>query len=230
MTHRLVHFQNAESQETPLILLGELRSIDPATELVYFGGGDWRLGVVRRINLDEFQAKASRIRAEIEKLSVRQQRRNVKTVWMADLTAQGFVQIVQYWGNDPTGEVTVDRGVPTSEYQTSIVEDWRWRTAEYLRDGGEANFAARLRHSDGTVRREEKDRLTQEWLHTDGRDKYNRVVRDRKMFGSAGMTGGVEGSLKDLLAAHTPQRIVQPGEQSFDEVLAMVAEFEYEGE
>ena len=226
MTRRLIHFENAEARPTPLILLGELQAIDPDTELLYFGAGDWRLGVVRREGLDQFRAKAARIRAVAESHAPR--KRNPKTLMLADAIQQGFVQIVQYHGTDPTGEVVVAQGVPGCEYRTSIVEDWRWRTNQMLADGGQAVFKERLRHTDGTARREAKAAETEEWLHTDGRDKYNRVVKDRKVFGSAGMTGGVDGAMKDLALAE--RRLVLPGEDTFDEVLAMVAEYQLNGE
>ena len=181
---RLVTYQNPESRETPFLLLGELRDIDPTIELVYAGDGRWWLGSVS--DNAERRERAERMMAQIERLQKHQQAK--RTVLLCKLNMQGFALIETYHGSDPTGTVLVNPG--KDQYYTTILEDFRWRDAEWRRDQGSAHVKQRLLDTLGEAERREADAKIKEYLANDGRDHYRRIMRGRVSMGFGGATGG----------------------------------------
>lgn len=192
---RLVHHLAPEAKETPLLLLGLLREIDPRAELVYAGEGRWWLGSVtddadardeRRKRAEEMLGRLDYVeRTELASEGVKL---SPRTVMLAKLNLQGFALIETYHGNDPSGDVIVNPG--PDEYHTSMVEDFRWRDAEWRKDQGRAHVAERLTITSGEVDRLEREAQRREWLANDGRDQYRRFVKGRFQFGHGGMSGG----------------------------------------
>jgi hypothetical protein len=182
--NRLVTHQNPEARPTPLLLLGELRDIDPTVELVYAGERRWWLGAVS--DNSERRERAERMMKQIEALERWQQ--SARTVMLCKLNLQGFALIETYIGNDPSGVVTVNPG--PDEYQTTILEDFRWRDANWRRDQGSEHVKARMLDTMGEAQRVESEAKMKEYLANDGRDQYRRIVQGRTSFGFGGMTGG----------------------------------------
>lgn len=189
---RLVTHQNPEGKETPFLLLGELRSIDPTIELVYAGDARWWLGAVS--DNAERRERAERMMAQIEALQKHQQAK--RTVMLCKLNLQGFALIETYHGNDPSGTMLVNPG--KDEYHTTILEDFRWRDAEWRRDQGSSHVKQRLLDTLGDEERREADAKIKEYLANDGRDHYRRIMRGRVSMGFGGATGG-ERSLGGLI-------------------------------
>lgn len=182
--NRLVTHINPESKETPLLLLGALRDIDPTVELVYAGERRWWLGAVS--DNSERRERAERMMAQIERLERWQQA--ARTVMLCKLNLQGFALIEAYIGDDPSGTVTVNPG--KEEYQTTILEDFRWRDAEWRKDQGSSHVKSRIVHMMGDEARRESDAKIKEYLANDGRDQYRRIMRGRVSMGFGGATGG----------------------------------------
>lgn len=189
---RLVTHLNPEAKETPLLLLGELRDIDPTIELVYAGTGRWWLGAVS--DNAERRERAERMMAQINALQKWQQA--ARTVMLCKLNMQGFALIETYHGNDPTGTVLVNPG--PDEYHTTMLEDFRWRDAEWRRDQGSSHVKQRVLDTLGEEARREGDAKMKEYLANDGRDHYRRIMRGRVSMGFGGSTGG-DRSLSGLI-------------------------------
>lgn len=181
---RLVTHQNPEGKETPVLLLSELREIDPTVELVYAGTRVWWLGAVS--DNAERRTRAEHMIAQIEALQREQQ--SARTLMLAKLNLQGFALVEAYHGNDASGTVTVNPG--PDAYETTIVNDFRWRDAEWRRDQGSSHVKQRVLETMREPERKEHDAKMREYLVTDGRDQYRRIVRGRSSFGYGGMTGG----------------------------------------
>lgn len=188
---RLVTHLAPEAKETPILLLGMLRDIDPKVELVYAGEGRWWLGGVNDNSERRERAEVMMAQLEIAErtdLASDGVKLSPRTVMLAKLNLQGFALIETYHGNDPSGVVTVNPGV--DEYQTTILDDFRWRDAEWRKDQGESHVAGRLYDTSGEAERIEREALGREYLANDGRDQYRRLVRGRFQFGHGGMAGG----------------------------------------
>lgn len=185
-----IQFPLVEDKAAPPALLAQLRAIDPTVELVHFGGGDWRLGAV--MLTDERVASGEAILGQLLKQPVRD--RNIKTVLLGMLSIQGFAQIEKYFAStgDISGTVYVEGGLDGKEgYLCTVLEDFRERDHAWRNDQGAAKFAERLYLTSNEPARVENEKQRQEWLRTDGRDHYNREVRNRKTFGyGGGETGG----------------------------------------
>lgn len=186
---RLVTHQNPEGQETPLLLLGALREIDPTVELVYAGTGIWWLGAV--MDNEVRRKRAQQMMAQLQGLERVQQA--PRTMMLCALNLQGFALIEAYHGADPSGTMIVTPG-PT-QYHTTILADFQWRDAEWRRDQGESHVAGRMLETLGEPERIEREAKAREYLVTDGRDQYRRLVKNRVQFGHGGMTGGSESVL-----------------------------------
>lgn len=185
-----IQFPLVEDKAAPPALLAQLRAIDPTVELVHFGGGDWRLGAV--MLTDERIASGEAILGQLLKQPVKD--RNIKTVLLGMLSIQGFAQIEKYFAStgDISGTVYVEGGLDGKEgYLCTVLEDFRERDHAWRKDQGAAKFAERLYLTSNEPARVENEKQRQEWLRTDGRDHYNREVRNRKSFGyGGGETGG----------------------------------------
>lgn len=170
---RLVRFESPGAVDTPLLLLAELRTIDPTVELVYAGEGRWWLGAVSD-NMER------RMRAELMMMQLRELQmveRAARTMMLCHLNLQGFALIETYHGRDPHGTMLVNPG--PDEYHCSIVEDFRERDAAWRRDQGKAKFTERLLASMKEPERLEAEAKAREYLYTDGRDQYRRHMRNR---------------------------------------------------
>lgn len=181
---RLVTHQNPEGKETPLLLLGALREIDPMVELAYAGGSRWWLGSVS--DNSERRARAENMMKQIT--AMERQHQSARTMMLCKLNLQGFALIEAYFGNDPSGTVTVNPG--PDEYMTTILDDFRWRDAEWRRDQGSAHFTQRMSETMRDAEKVEAEARGREFLANDGRDQYRRLVRGRFQFGHGGMAGG----------------------------------------
>lgn len=178
---RLVRFSNAEARATPLLLLAQLREIDATAELVYVGHGTWWLGAVR--TNDERRKSGEFILAFESKRT----NPNPRNVMLGQLLLEGFARIQAY---DCAGDPSVDKVVDADGYVCSIVEDFRARDRAWHEDQGRAVFKERLAESAGEPKKKAADLMLRDYLRNDGREKYRREIRDRVMFGAAGMTGG----------------------------------------
>lgn len=180
MARSRLHFPVIEGQECPPELLDQLRAIDDSIELIHFGGGDWRLGAVlladERIRLGELMLK------QFERMD----KPNPKNVLLAQLVVQGFAQIEAY-----KATMGISNTVTDSEGTLcTVLEDFRARDSAWRKDQGQSVFEKRLDVTMGEVQRREDDETLKEFIRTDGRAHYRREIRNRVMFGAAGMTGG----------------------------------------
>lgn len=179
---RLVTHSNPENRETPLLLLAELRAIDPTIELVYFGERDWRLGSVRPN--DFRRQKGEALLAMEARRPVAEQ--NPKNRYIAKLSQEGFAQIAKYIDlGDPSGAVLDESGVTTT-----ILADFSSRHDAWIQDGGEEVFKQRMSDTLGEKEKAEAAALAQQYAVTDGRAHYRREMRGKVTFGYGGMTGG----------------------------------------
>ncbi|MGH3428482.1 MAG: hypothetical protein ACRDQZ_13095 [Mycobacteriales bacterium] len=203
---RLVHVESIEGQEPPLLLLADLREIDPRIELVYFGeyvdlrnetpvpdgcdmamraenpapprrSGRWRSGSVR-----PNQERAKRGEAILQ-FEERRDHPNMRNVLLARLLLQGFSQIEEYVGPDVAGVMLVNPG--PDEYETTIVNDLRERDANWRRDQGKEVFEERLVAGSAEERTRVNDIKIRDYLANDGRAHYRRVMRGRTVLASA---------------------------------------------
>jgi hypothetical protein len=170
---RLVRFESPGAVDTPLLLLAELREIDPTVELMYAGDGRWWLGAVS--DNHERRRRAEIMIAQITALE--KQRQAARTLMLAHLNLQGFALIETYHGRDPRGTMLVNPG--PDEYRCTIVEDFRERDAAWRKDQGKAKFTERLLASMKEPERLEGEARMKEYLATDGRDHYRREMRNR---------------------------------------------------
>lgn len=178
---RRVPVSPAEGREAPPTLLAELREIDPTVELIHFGGGDWRLGSIRKTDTRSSAGE------EILAMEAARSPSNPKNVLLGKLLKEGFAQIAQYkCKGDPSFSPCYDG----DGWECSIVEDLRERDFNWRRDGGAAKFAERLAHTNGSARDAAQAGVMHEYIINDGRDHYRREMRNRVTFGAAGMTGG----------------------------------------
>lgn len=169
---RLVRFQNAETVETPLGLLAELRTIDPTIELVYVGDRWWWLGAVRE---NSERRKAGEFILSMEQ---KRDKPNPKNVMLGRLLVQGFarIQAYQVFG-DVAGPVFDAEG-----HETTILEDLRERDFHYRKDQGEAVFEERMDQSEKGPERRELEAKRRTWLTNDIRAEFRRVTRNRTTF------------------------------------------------
>lgn len=180
---RLVHYEHPGAIDTPLLLLAELRTIDPQAELVHAGERRWWLGVVA-------DNAEKRLRAEMMMRQLDLVEREIghppspRTVMLCKLNLQGFSLIDTYLGNDPAGTVYVEDG--EHSYECSMVEDFRERTAHWERDRGSAVVKEKLLRTMKEPERLEAEAKMKEYLYTDGRDQYRREFRNRAVFGAKG--------------------------------------------
>ncbi|MBA3645298.1 MAG: hypothetical protein H0W63_03900 [Gemmatimonadaceae bacterium] len=164
-------------------LLASLRDLDPTIELVHFGEGDWRLGAVR-LTPQRVKAGAA-ILYQQEMIGAKA---SPKHILLGKLLQQGFAQIAQYQvpeGQDVEGTVICQTGKAETDYRCTILEDFRARDHAFRNDAERA-FAARLDETNDEPARREQEARQAEYLRTDGRDHYRRIMRDRKVFGHGG--------------------------------------------
>ena len=196
MTRRLVQFDNAEARPTPLLLLADLRMIDPEVELVYVGEGRWWV-LSYRPN-DERTRKGKLILQQMEALQVMDQQHPTiqRHTALAKLLIQGFARVVEYWAaGDPSGVCTILRG-DADEYQQLMVEDFRERDfvfrSEERRKAAEARMIAQVT---GAEEKAESDANFRDYILNDGRAHWHRQIRNRVQFGYGGVTGGTGSGL-----------------------------------
>lgn len=190
---RLVEHQNPEGRATPLLLLADLRQLDPTIEIVYVGERMWWVGRVDKT--DVRRDKGLLMLQELNALDdhLKDRPSVARSILYAKLLVQGFARIEIYYDcGDPSGEVEVEwfEGVKPQRYRTTILADITQRFAAFERDGGEAVFQQRLAETDGTQTRAKSDAAFREYLVNDGLAHYRREVRNRVQFGHGGMTGG----------------------------------------
>ena len=191
MTQRLVQFDNAEARPTPLLLLADLRMIDPQVELVYVGEGRWWLGAIKPN--DERRRKGELIAKQMDSLPIEHQQLPTiqRNKMLARLLIQGFARIEEYFApGDPSGDVIARRGSP-DEYHCLMVCDFQerdfcFRSEEQRR----ANEAQMIDQVTGAEEKRASDANFRDYILNDGRDHWHRQARDRKQFGRGGMTGG----------------------------------------
>lgn len=183
---RLVVHENPEGRATPILLLADLRGIDPTAELVYFGARDWRLGAVRAEGpaRDARAKRGARMLVELENARGLGHKVSPKSFLLGHLLKQGFAQIAQYFDcGDVSGTVKDAWGA-----ETTIVHDFRERDAHWRRDQGEAVVRAAAAEA-STDKKADQGKVSH-YLATEGRAHYRREVRGRLQFGYGGMTGG----------------------------------------
>ena len=186
---RLVTVENAEARPTPVLLLSALRDIDPLVDLVYAGERRWWLGAVRENS--ERRRKGENILEQMAKLDNHrlEEPHIARYVMLGKLATQGFALIETYFGNDPSGVVTVAEGTPHA-YQCSMIEDFRERQIAFERDGGEENAIKKIKLALGDEQQDAAEAEIRAYLASDGRDHYRREVRNRVTMGYGGSTGG----------------------------------------
>lgn len=167
-----------ETRATPPFLLAALREIDPRAELLYAGEARWWLGV--HDPNDERTARATNLMRSLERIE-RSRRVATRTMLLASLNMQGFALIETYVGTDPAGTVLVNPG--PDEYHTTILEDFRWRDAEWRKDQGSAIVKERFLDTIGETQRREHEAMMKDYLANDGRQHYRRFMRGRVQVG-----------------------------------------------
>lgn len=208
-----------DGRETPLLLLADLRAIDPTVELVSFGGRDWRLGSVKSGQARDWRAfKADHMLDSLDRARAAGHHVSTKNYLLAHLLKQGFAQIAQYFDfGDPSGTVEDYEG-----NHTTILEDFRQRDFHYRQDQGEQVFRAAVARASDNANDAESRRKMADYMHADGRDHYNREVRGRVNFGYGGMSGG-RGRLL-VPGSSFGRRKVITGEEAAQELLEIMAE------
>jgi hypothetical protein len=181
---RLVNHDPPEGRQTPLLLLADLREIDPTAELLYAGESRWWLGAVN--DNDERRRRAENILAFYD--TIDPVKWNMRTLMLAKVNIQGFALIEAYFGTDPAGTVVCNPG--PDEYHTTILDDFRWRDAEFRMDGGTSAVQRRLLDTLREPERIEAEAKMKDYLANDGRDHYRRNMRGRVSMGWGGSTGG----------------------------------------
>lgn len=177
----MVH-ENPEGRLTPVLLLAELRVIDPLIELVYFGGRDWRLGAVRPT---QRRWRAGQV-ILAQQADLPDRHRNPKNIMLGRLYAQGFAQIAQYTDfGDPSGEVL---DVDLDE-RCTILGNFQ-RRDHNARSNPEETFTAALDEAGGASRKQEAEAKFHDVLGNDVRGHYRREMQGRTSFGYGGQTGG----------------------------------------
>jgi hypothetical protein len=206
-TRRLVHYDNPEGVVTPLFFLDQLRQHigDEQVELVYAGERRWWTGGVRPNT--ERQKKGEAILRHQHSLD--RHLRNPRSLLLAQLAIQGFAVICTYHGADPMGTVVVDPDIPDNRYETTILADMHFRQAEWRRDGGQAHFDARRQFASGDHKADAAAARHKDYLDTDGRDQYRRLVRGRIVAGAGGITGGDRAVEAHLIAQAQDAGLIQ---------------------
>lgn len=177
---RLVHYEHPGAIDTPLLLLADLREIDPLVELVHAGDQRWWLGAVS--DNAERRARAELMMKQLEALERAQQ--FSRTVMLCKLQLQGFALIETYIGPDPTSTMRVEDG--EHSYFCSIVEDFRERDAHWRRDQGSEAVKRRLLTTMREPERLEAEAKMKEYLYNDGRDHWRKHMRNRVQVGYEG--------------------------------------------
>lgn len=182
MTRRLVTHENPEGRQTPLLLLAELRVLEPLIELVYFGGNDWRLGAVRPTTR---RWRAGQI-ILAQQADLPDRHRNPKNIMLGRLYVQGFAQIAQYTDfGDPSGEV-LDADL---DERCTILANFT-RRDHNARTAPEETFQAGLDEAGGASRKAEAEARFHDTLGNDVRGHYRREMHGHTSFGYGGQTGG----------------------------------------
>lgn len=189
MTQRLVHHDNPEGRQTPLLLLSMLRAMDPQIELVYVGRGVWWLGGVRP-NAERAR-KGEMILKQMEALQIAS--RSVpsiqQNIMLGKLLLQGFARIATYFcQGDPTAEVVVEHGTPWA-FRGTILADFTERHSNFLHRQKELEQAA-VDDANGVAEKAASDAEFKEYLATEGLANYRREIKNRVTFGYGGQTGG----------------------------------------
>lgn len=194
MIRRLVNHENPEGRETPLLLLADLRLLDPIIEIVYVGERMWWVGRVDPNT--ERTRRGETILKQMLALDdyLRERPTIMRNIMLGRLLQQGFARIEMYRDcGDPSGEVEVewfDSHGKQDWYRTTILADIKERYHAFERDGGEAKVAERMAFTDGTLNEEASGKAMREYIVNDGLAHYRREVRNRVVFGHGGMTGG----------------------------------------
>lgn len=221
---RLVTVTNADGIDTPPDLLAQLRAIDPAIELVYAGEGWWWLGAVRPSRV-RYRDGAHILQVE----RARGAQANPRNILLGRLAMEGFAMIEKYrtLAGDPAGPVETSSG-----YHTTIVEDLRWRDAEWRRDQGATRFQAQLDADQKVEQKAESRARMIDYLRTEGRAHYRRE-RGRLVAGPAGVTGGPGRTAAERAKQQHKQRqhvtdlatrgLILPGTADFDEFVRAVS-------
>jgi len=144
-----------------------LREIDPATELVYLGAGEWALGSVQPS--EDRKRRAEEIVAE--QLALPEEQQSSGIILFFRLLAQGFRVIGLY------GEADVQNGRVVQDFRE---RDWRFRNA------GEETFRARLFESSDEHDLEERVIQILDYVHGEWNDLHAHTFLGRRTFAQAG--------------------------------------------
>jgi hypothetical protein len=177
----LLRTMPAEGREAPALLVAAIKAIDARAELVHVGGGHWWLGVVDSNDHREQQGEVI-LKFEHE----RGASANPRNVMLGELLREGFARVNGYTTDgDPSDEVTDYDG-----NRVSILADFQERDFWWNHDGGKAKFLERLKASSQDENDEASNALSLDYLINEGRSHYRREIKNRKVFGYAGETGG----------------------------------------
>jgi len=177
----LLRTQPAEGRAAPALLVAALKGIDASAELIHVGGGHWWLGVVSPSDMREQQGEVI-LAHERE----RGHESNPRNVMLGELLREGYARVNGYTTDgDPADDVTDYDG-----HLVKILEDFRERDYWYNHDGGKAKMLERLRISAGEGDENATRALSLDYAINEGRSHFRREVKDRKVFGFGGMSGG----------------------------------------
>lgn len=195
---RLVEHTNPEGVATPLLLLADLRGIDPLIELVYVGDQLWWIG---RVSPNDVQRDKGLVVLQQLDLAERENPEYARTLsfgrnrMLGQLVLQGFSRILQVRApGDVSGTVFVEWVDPASngqvsEYETTIFREIRERYWHFNADGGKAIVEQRMALTDPeTLRRFQKEQIDN-YLKNEGLSLYRREFRNRVQVGYGGTTG-----------------------------------------
>lgn len=161
----------APVRETPPELLRQLRAVDPNIDLLAVTEKTWWLGSVNP-NIYRYEAG--------EKILANESRRmkpNPMNVILGRLSLQGFARIQAYHcAGDPSVEPCIDGD---GNFVPSLLEDFKERHFNWLKDQGAAVFAERSRITSGEEKAHELEALLRDKLMTDGRAEFRRVSTGR---------------------------------------------------
>lgn len=147
-----------ESRTAPKEVIQRLREIDPAAELVYMGGGRWRLGRVVP-SRDRTRKGTLLLMWESRMPAEKQDGTNLR---IGRLAQQGFGSIAEYQVQGEPG--------------AQIVEDFRLRDFNF-RTNSEATFQARLAESAGDTAAIEKENRIMDWLDVQAPDVWRHAFK-----------------------------------------------------
>lgn len=177
----LLRTQPAEGRVAPALLVAALKAIDARAELIHVGGGHWWLGVVDPNDHREQQGEVM-LKFEFE----RGDESNPRNVMLGELLREGFARINGYVTDGDPSETVTDYDGNT----VSILEDFKERDFWWNHDGGKKKVLERIKASSREGNEEESNALTLDYLINEGRAHYRREIRNRKVFGFGGETGG----------------------------------------